>query len=355
MFLNSINYFRAIAILTIVAGHSHGIADLTHQTLLGKTAHNLVAGGSHFFVFISGFLFHHVFYRRFHLGAFMSKKATTLLIPYSLMSLLPVLYFITTRDWEAGGRLAYFAPAGTGFFSYYLVPFVKYYVTGYRILGYWYIPFAIVLFSLSPLFMAFIRLRPKEQLLVTGLLVMAALFIHRPIHGTPLTVLHSVAYFTPVYCIGIMGSRYRRYIYLYLAGREYWLLALVLGLALLQSLTGPQGSSFKPVFEFSGVDLMFLQKVAFCFFLLVWLHRFEKRRWPVMGLLATYSFGIFFTHTLFMSAFIALKERYRLFFNTDQAVVLFPFAVCCVLLLSVGATFLVCRLFPRHSRYLVGS
>jgi peptidoglycan/LPS O-acetylase OafA/YrhL len=59
MFLNSFNYFRAIAILLIVAGHSYEIAGINIYNLnfFEKLAVNLISGGTTLFVFISGFLF----------------------------------------------------------------------------------------------------------------------------------------------------------------------------------------------------------------------------------------------------------------------------------------------------------
>ncbi|MGS0727939.1 acyltransferase family protein, partial [Shewanella sp. 0m-11] len=61
-FLNSINHFRGIAIIFIVMAHCYRPAGWQIETFADKAWFNLMMNGTVFFVFISGFLFHHVFY-----------------------------------------------------------------------------------------------------------------------------------------------------------------------------------------------------------------------------------------------------------------------------------------------------
>jgi peptidoglycan/LPS O-acetylase OafA/YrhL len=61
MHLNSFNHFRAIAITFIVAGHCFGLTGMAITSMMEKTIANLLLGGTSLFVFISGFLFHHIF------------------------------------------------------------------------------------------------------------------------------------------------------------------------------------------------------------------------------------------------------------------------------------------------------
>ncbi|MCC0177652.1 hypothetical protein I4641_11750 [Waterburya agarophytonicola K14] len=55
-FLNSINYFRGIAILIIVFGHSYGLSEININTLFDRAFFSLMKHGSVYFIFISGFL-----------------------------------------------------------------------------------------------------------------------------------------------------------------------------------------------------------------------------------------------------------------------------------------------------------
>jgi probable poly-beta-1,6-N-acetyl-D-glucosamine export protein len=53
------DYFRAIAIIMVVASHAY--RPWLIDTFSEKVFINLVVGGTIFFVFISGFFFHYVF------------------------------------------------------------------------------------------------------------------------------------------------------------------------------------------------------------------------------------------------------------------------------------------------------
>jgi len=59
--IKSIEYFRAIAIILIVAGHLL-LAGIESSYLFELAIQNIIFGGTTLFVFISGFLFHHVFF-----------------------------------------------------------------------------------------------------------------------------------------------------------------------------------------------------------------------------------------------------------------------------------------------------
>jgi len=50
--------------------------------------------GTALFVFISGFLFHHIFYSRFNYRAFISRKIKDVLVPYLVLSTPYVIYIV---------------------------------------------------------------------------------------------------------------------------------------------------------------------------------------------------------------------------------------------------------------------
>src|SRR5690606_16340567 len=87
-----IEYFRAVAIVLIVCGHTYALswthfADEDPQTRV--TWLNLIpaviTGGTAYFVFISGFLYRQVFYGRATFGEFMRKKALYVGLPYLVL------------------------------------------------------------------------------------------------------------------------------------------------------------------------------------------------------------------------------------------------------------------------------
>ena len=104
-FLNSINYFRGIAIIIIVMAHSYGIAHWNiyrNPSTFDQFFYSLNLNGSVFFIFISGFLYNHIFYPRFNYKKFMLKKAKFVLVPYLVCSVIPIWYAVSSIERNFG-------------------------------------------------------------------------------------------------------------------------------------------------------------------------------------------------------------------------------------------------------------
>ena len=301
--------------------------------------------GTTLFVFISGFLFHHVFFKKYNYLEFVKNKARNVLLPYIVLGLLPVILYTLKRTtlWDG-----YFSPMGTDFFNTYIIPFAKYYFTGAFLNAYWYIPFAMCMFLMSPLHVAFIKLKLKTQLSFVITFFTIAIFIHRPIYN--LSQLQSVIYFLPIYLIGILSSIHREKIYSLFKNREYILLALWIGLVLIQSLPGDVGSYHKEPFLMNGFDYMLIQKTVLCFFLMTWLSRFEsvKNKW--INTLAATSFPIFFIHP-FVLWFIT---HFDLSFMNKNSWLLFFLFISFLILTCIFIAKSVKYFIPKYSRALVG-
>lgn len=72
-FLNNINYFRGLAIVFIVLGHciSFGVSNFNeNKSLIACIINYILPGGTNFFVFISGYLLHHIYYRKLKVSDF---------------------------------------------------------------------------------------------------------------------------------------------------------------------------------------------------------------------------------------------------------------------------------------------
>lgn len=350
MYLNSINYFRAIAIIFIVASHCFYLSDYTFTSDFGNVINNITGGGTSFFVFISGFLFHHVFYKNFDFSKFMKNKIKFVLSPYLIMSFLPLIFYVFLDDniWE------YFKPKGDGVLDLYFIPFIKYYTTGFRIVAYWYIPFAMIIFLMSPIFISFIRLNLKFQFLIIFPLLIISTLIYRPVENSGYAVVQSVAYFLPVYLIGIVSSQKKDFIYFNLKGKEVYLLGIGLLLATIPLFFGQVGLLRKDPFSYEGFDLMIIQKIVFCFLFMVWLDRFENDKNKFINLISENSFGIFFIHPLLLMAFAKIKNLLDFTFPLN---VYFIYIIVSIMIfsLSLGFTLLVKRVFPVHSRSIIGS
>jgi len=345
MYLNSFNYFRALAIIFIVAGHSVSAADVQYNSVFSLTMGNIIAGGTTLFVFISGFLFHHIFYKKYVYQKFLVNKFRNVLIPYLILSFAPILLHVIAQSDNFG---EYFLPAGESFFSIYITPYFQYLWTGRMLNGYWYIPFIIVTFLLSPVHIAFIRVSPQIRILLILVSLFAATLIQRPVDN--LSVFQSVIFFTPVYLIGIACSIHKEQIWTTLAGKEPWLLVIVITLAYIQAALGKGGNYHSDFFQFNGVDLQLLQKLVLCLFFMVLLHRWEGKEWKWLGVVADTSFAIFFLHAIPLFVIRKLKGD----FVFDYPWLVYPLLVVGIIIMCVAIALALKKFMGQRSRFITG-
>lgn len=255
MFLNSFAYFRAVAIFLIVVGHSLGILEKGSSSFVLGVINNLILGATALFVFISGYLFHHVFYKRYKYPKFLIGKMKNVLVPYLILSFPAILIYMYIHDYWAMSLHDLFI---NGIWLLW---------SGEFLIAYWYIPFILLTFLVSPLHYAYIKLSLRSQVLIILIFLLVAVLIHRPILNTD--PIQSFIYYTPVYLIGIVCSLYKESLYSYLKGKDLFLLGLTVFFAILQVYMGHVGNYHKLPFAYGGVDWMLLQKISMCFFFLV--------------------------------------------------------------------------------------
>lgn len=345
MQLNSFHNFRAIAITFIVAGHCYGLTGMEFETLLEITLKNLTAGGSSLFVFISGFLFHHVFCRNFKYKKFMTNKFKKVFIPYIVLGVVPVAYYvITEKIWYDG----YFLPSNDEFIGEYMIPTIKYYYTGRFLVAYWFIPFIMCTFLLSPLHVKFIELNCNVQIVIIVILSAVSIVVHRPVDN--MSVLQSVIYFSPIYLIGIMSSIYKNIIYAKFKNIEYSLLIFAIGLAFIQAALGQAGNYHKDPFEIGGFDLMFPQKIILCLFFMTWLNKYEEFENSKIRAVTSTSFAIFFIHPLL----IGLLDKSGIEFIKLDSWLVFAVVVVAIIVACVSIAIITKRFLRTYSQYLIG-
>nr|WP_321467248.1 acyltransferase [uncultured Desulfobulbus sp.] len=345
MFLKSFEYYRGIAIVLIVIGHCYGLSGWNFNSYPERVLANIITGGTALFVFISGFLFHQVFYPRFKYSRFISKKLQKVFVPYLLWSALALTFTFATHatlpDKFVGPSLS--------FFDQWLQPIGLSLMTGGHFLAYWYIPFIMIMFLLSPVFIGFIKLSKPTQVKVTiGLLICSAL-AQRPVNN--ILVLQSVLFFSPVYLFGILCSIDRDWIYEHF-DKKAWLLALgVLILSMIQSTYYMgAGSYHKPLFMLHAFDINIVQKFLLCLLCMVLLHRYEQIESNVLSGLAASSFAIFFIHGWMVKALFWVKS----WFPWTGGLWLLPIITGLVILGSYLVAIVIKKLFPNHSSMLIG-
>lgn len=349
MRLVSFDYLRGIAILFIVAGHSYGAWSI--DTLGERVIANIISGGTVIFVFISGFFFHHIFYKDFELRKFMSKKIKNVLFPYLILSTLGFCYFALSAKSFPFVQQVMAADLST--WPDYLQLYFKYLWTGRIMYAYWYIPFIMIIFLLSPVFIRYIRSTTAVRLsIMLILLLLSAFFIHRP--ALNLSPIHSVIYFIPVYLLGINSSIHHQKLLQFLTGKTLILGCGVLALSVLQSLYfNSRGSAYKhDLFSYAGLDINLLQKIVLCFFFISLLDRYKHKNIPGLKLLASSSFSVYFLHTWILQ-FSYQWPIFKLLPNVPQILVWLGLTIS-VVCISLMIAYLIKTLLKHNSRYVIG-
>src|SRR5690606_5585731 len=90
VFLNYIHYLRGLAILLIVGIHCRISFPWEHK-IEARIFESLLDNSTIIFIFISGFLFQHLFVNNFNFRKYLVKKLKFVILPYLLVSILPIL------------------------------------------------------------------------------------------------------------------------------------------------------------------------------------------------------------------------------------------------------------------------
>lgn len=352
-YINSINYFRAIAIIFIVSSHCYDTANVHYSDFLGSVFYNLNKGGTYFFMFISGYLFHHVYYSNFNFKKFIIKKFKNVYIPYLILSTPPILYFVFFDNKSLPQEYAFFTPTSNSMIDTYVVPLLKYYITGFRLIANWYIPFIMIIFFLSPVFIKIINMKIKMQVILFFIMLIISLLIHKPHSESMSAFIQSVVYYSPVYLLGIIYSQQKDFLNSKLKNRDFHLLVIVLILASIQAYTGKGGNYYKNAFEYGGIDLMLLQKLCFSLFFVIFLRRFENKNITFLSKIADWSFGIFFTHGLFILFVELIRRKLKFEFDPNNFFALI-FVFILIFSLSILSIIITKKIAGKRSRYIIG-
>lgn len=337
MFLNYINYFRGFAILIVVLGH---FVYANSNSEIIKLILTIFKGGTGPFVFISGFLFHHIFYRRgFNYKKFMVNKVKNVLLPYTII-IIPALTYCVL-NYGINSNL---------YKNHKLLYVLIYYYSGSALFPTWYIPFAMFLFLASPIFIKFIRFSEKQQRVIIGLSLIISMIVQRPVHNMLLNIFQAFLYFFPFYSLGIYVSLYREEVLKKLEKTTKILLVLWIGIILLQFKFNLLDSKHKGLFELNGIDLMVVQKFIMCLLLLVLFVKLDRVKnlkflKKILEQFANYSFGIFFIHGYL------LLIRYKFNFNTLEEIISGVLAMY----ISIFIIWILRKIVGKNSRMIVGS
>ena len=341
-YLHHINYFRGIAIVFIVFGHCFNIGIVqihSNNMLLAKLSKNLIPGGTAFFVFISGYLLHYIYFKNFQFLLFIKKKVKYIFLPFIFLSSTDIIYYISSyliALLNNSNKIVFYLSKIKSY------EFTNTYLFGHGIIpiGLWYIPFVMLVFLLTPIYLKFMKLSNNTQLFIIFL-----------------GIFQNVIYFSPIYLLGIYFSLNSNIIYEKISGKEIFILILVFAIALIQTRIGAvedimimgEGNKFK----INYIDLMILQKSLLSIFLILILKKNETVRIRILEILAENSFGIFFLHGI--SIWILNASIYLLNISyISYSLIIYILTAIYILFFSLGITILTRKLLPNYSKYIIG-
>jgi hypothetical protein len=349
-YLNSLNHYRALAIIFIVAVHARFVSDVQLDTYTSKLLYNAISGSTLNFSFISGFLFYIVLYKRYKYLDFLNARLDRFLKPYLFLSILPILVCLITIPtyWDNSNLVA-----NSGL-SWHLVSTFKYLISGAHITAYWYIPFVLIMAVMSPLHVAFIKLKLKQQLVIFSVLLIVASFVQRPYTRTfVLQAIHAVVYFTPLYLMGMICAIHKDKIYALLKGKEIYLLTIVVFFVVLQTNIGHVGLYENEFLAYNGVDTLIFKMVFVCLFFMIWLHRFEHIKSNFINSLANTSFAIYFLHVYVLKLILTIKNYYNVSFE-GYSVLAYAIIIALLVGVSMRIAIVLNKFLPNHSFMLIG-
>jgi len=355
MRLNQFDYFRAIAIIFIVAGHTIS-GNTESASLLINVLERLVTGGSALFVFISGFFFHHIFYKNFNFKIFMIKKIQNVFVPYLILTIIIfILYLIIHVNGYShfdNTNIVYRQMANlTSWFDTAKL-FIWSILVGKISAPYWYVPFIIIMFLLSPLFVYYIKLSKSLRISIFIITLLIAAFVHRPFNN--LNPLQAVIYYLPIYLLGILSSMHRIELTNALKSKKLLLFLLIILLSVIEIKLPIIKNSFNQINnkQYAMFEVLILQKVFLCFFILALLNYLEKVEIKTLKLISAASFAIFFLHY----GVFKVLEKLGIFniFNFLPNLMIWLLKIIIVMTATMMLAYLIKFIFKNKSKYLIG-
>lgn len=337
------DYFRAFAILLIILGHCYNAWPRSH--VWDATLVNIISGGTALFVFISGFFFHHVYFPKYQYWSFIKNKTQYIFLPYLILSLLYITYYYLYKGEIVMASVlnAFFGPH-LNTLSLVLLDLL----TGRTLWAYWYIPFAMLLFLLSPIFIRFIPLPLKTKIAITVSLFVLSIFVQRP--SWEINPIHSMIYYIPYYLLGIIYSMERTKVNRMIEGKVLLMLFITVMVAMTMHFLGQTDSKGKAsLFLWNGLDLMIFQKISLIVFMLTFTMHLQQYDIPCLKVTANMSFAFFFIHQWslsFMRRFGVMDFEH----GFGGVLLIFSLAVISSYLLALG----VKQLLKSKSRYVIG-
>jgi probable poly-beta-1,6-N-acetyl-D-glucosamine export protein len=337
------DYFRAFAILFIILGHCYNSWHVEY--IWESTLVNIISGNTALFVFISGFFFHHIYLPKYHYWTFVKNKTKVVFVPYLILSLLFLIwYFFIHGDIVMTKVLhEYISPQLN---ETWLI--ITNLITGRTLWAYWYIPFIMLVFLLSPVFVRFTHLSLATKIQLITILFIVSMLVQRP--AWELNPIHSLIYYFPYYLLGILYSMERHLINQWLERKSIILLIASVAVAIAMHLLGQTDNVGKAsIFAWNGIDYMIFQKLSLIAFMLAFTMYLQQYDLPLLKTIANMSFAFYFLHqwTLSFMRDLGMMDAEHGF---GGVLIIFIFVMLCTYLLSIA----IKQALNGKSRYVIG-
>lgn len=352
-YLDEFNYFRGVSIFLVVLEHMLMIFGLVVNSAwfvnddslhIYRCIANVVWGGTALFVFISGFLFYYIFYQRgFKYKEFINKKIKNVFSPYIFMVFWLILlnviyrYIISDHHWRS------------------LEDFV---VNTFFYWSFWYVPFIMLVFACSKLYLYFIEMNCRYKTMVLIISMLISLFIGRYNYSP----LQSMLHFSVFYLLGIICAQY--YTKILTISSYKWILFYVLyALIIYAYACNDQYISIDRTGFLSmdgPVDFLVLPKMGMCFLSIGIFNCFKGLKIPTLqktiALLAKYSFSVFFLHNFIILITSKIIKEFGIVFQDIEILWICGFGytvMTCAICVIIAAG--IKKIAGRYSRYLIGA
>ena len=349
-YYDEINYFRGLVIFLIVWSHMKTLVWSGYDPSSLNTSWEfvrrlfsvLVTGNTAMFVFISGFLFYAIFYKRgFDYKTFIKGKILKVFVPWFLISTVFLFY----RVYRGHGDLT-----DTHFVIY----------GGYFYWSFWYIPFIMLVFFVSPLYLKFIELSKKSQFLILGLSTIISMCLGR--HETNPVL--SLIFWNSFYLYGIfLAQNYQKFLNLSKLDKQC-LICMGLLIIFVSSFSDKtawfHGYStydihFGEVIEWALFAKIF--SIALLLFLFIKIKSMPSSVFHIiLKKLAKYSFSIFFLQQFFILWFE--RNSFTKFLpdlNFWEAHIVSILFACFICYLCIFFAFAIKTLTGKYSRMIIGA
>lgn len=349
MFKLNIHLFRGVSIVLIVFSHCYNLTISSfgqNNDLLSKTFRDSVSGGSAFFVFISGVLFFTIYESNKKYLIFIFKKIKFVYLPFLFFISLD-LYYIFFKLF-----INYFSPTIKQ--QYYQNALLNFDFSSAFFIGksfisfgiYWYIPFIMVIYLISPFFLFYRRFDINFQIYLFLISLLVSSILQRNYSYEFVMIFQNVIYFFPFYLLGILSSINDEKKYFKITNKILIMLVL---LAIIISIINNLFDTI--IFRF--IDVMIFQKILLCIIFSELLKNINSQNWEIIKLFANNSFGIFFVHPILLCLLGRVTILYGILYKTESFLIYFLIALS-ILFTSLIIVIVIKKILGSKSKYFIG-